>query len=144
MVHKGQGIPPTLSVTVDVANGTFWTETALMIAMKEVGGFRDLQTMTQTLKGSTNALKPLKRLRVHTRHIEKDVAKAKKSHSWVIESFIGKSAKEYTFTKTDKKTGIDRKITVLQHFKDEYNITLQFPDLPLVQVGLLSFHVLGA
>lgn len=135
-VNTGLGKQPTLSVTVDVANGTFWIESSLINAMKEIGGFRDYPQMSNILgagRGSTSqamsVLRPLKRLRVYTRHIEKDVVKAKKDHSFVLDGFTHLTAKQKKF-----KNRQGKEVTIAQYFKEEYGIILQHPDMPLAMM----------
>ncbi|TKA61731.1 hypothetical protein B0A49_11611, partial [Cryomyces minteri] len=124
-----------LSVNVDVANGTFWTESSLHIAAKDVCRARDLPQLVALLKGEKEtpafrALRRLRKLRVYGIHR----GAAEKEHLFTIDRFLNKSSGQHTFEQKDRTTGISKKITIYDYFAQRYNQRLQFPDLPVVQM----------
>ena len=51
----------------------------------------------------------------------------------MIEGFIKKNAREYTFELMDRETNKSEKISVFEYFRKRYNVTLLNPMLPLIQ-----------
>ena len=57
-----------------------------------------------------------------------------KENPFFISRFLNKTARQHTFKHTDVKTGQERDISVEQYYRQKYNITLQYPNLPVVQM----------
>ena len=113
-----------LSVNVDVANGTFWTESALHDAAVALAGRRDVSDLVNALKhGSESsagrALKKMRKLHVVSSHVR---------ISYVIDRLVFQSARDYKFDKDGKMTSI------YDYFAQQYNYRLKHPELPLVKM----------
>lgn len=137
MVHIGEGKEPGLSVNVDVANTTFWTETRLHITSMQIANARDGNHLAQMLAAGKNripttafdSLRKLRKVWVYTPH-RMDT----KESPYCIDRLINKTAKEHKFRTRDAATGAEREISVEQYFRDTYNVRLEFPGLPVVQM----------
>ncbi|SMR63616.1 unnamed protein product [Zymoseptoria tritici ST99CH_3D1] len=124
LVHPGR-----LSINLDVANGTFWTSSALTLAAVKVTGARDIADLSamlsrggQSSRGA-QALKKLRKIHVEAKH-----RNSTEPDHYCIERFEFKGARNTTFDKED-----GTKISVYDFFAKTYNIRLQYPDLPLVK-----------
>lgn len=131
-VTTGLGQNASLSVTVDVSNTCFWIPLPLTIAMKDLVGSPDVPQLSARLDCEPGkkwpVFKPLLRLRVHTRHIEKTIEKNEVDQSFIIHSFSDKNAKTHTFIYEGKQ------ITTQKYFMVKYKYNLSHPNLPLVKV----------
>ncbi len=117
-----------VSINVDVANGTFWTESLVYQAAVALTGKRDANDLVVSLqRGGENstagkALKKMRKLHVTAHH------RRGETDDYVIERFVYKSAKDSKFEKDGKM------VSVYDYFAKEFNIRLQHPDLPLVKM----------
>jgi eukaryotic translation initiation factor 2C len=134
IVHTGPGNQGRLSINIDVANGTFWTESPLLNAAVALTGKRDPNDLLVTLqkqgeKGrAATDLKKMRKLHVVTKHRGRS-----ELDKYVIDKFNYVSARDMKFEQDGKM------ISIYDYFMKKFNIRLQFPDLPLVKVtkGLL-------
>ena len=128
IVHGGPSAKARLSINVDVANGTFWTESTVANAALALTGKRDMNDLINTLKGQGEKgragqdLKKMRKLHVVAKH------RGGPQDEYVIERFVYQGAREAKFEKDGKMT------SVYDYFAKEFNIRLQFPDLPLCKM----------
>lgn len=128
IVHGGPAAKARLSVTVDVSNGVFWTETTLPIAAYQLCGRRDVNDLIASLrsrgeKGADGqALKKMRKLHVVSVHRGKDTV-----DKYVIDRFVYQGARDAKFEKDGKM------ISIYDYYAKTYNIRLNYPDLPLVK-----------
>lgn len=128
IAHGGQGASARLSINIDVANGTFWTESTVTNAALALTGRRDMNDLITALRSqgekgfAGQTLKKMRKLHVVASH--RGGAKDK----YVIERFVYQGARDVKFEK-DGKT-----ISVYDYFAKEFNLRLQFPDLPLCKM----------
>ncbi|RMZ70216.1 eukaryotic translation initiation factor 2c [Pyrenophora seminiperda CCB06] len=123
----------SLSINVDVANGTFWRPTELIHALSLVFSCRPEQ-FTALFKA---ALKDWK-----TSHLKRDLRKFKKvgvstlhtpePTQWTIDEFVDMDAITATFPDPDDKTNV-KQISVASYFKKKYNIHCA-PNFPVVKM----------
>lgn len=117
-----------LSIIVDVANGTFWTESQIHLAAVKLTNSKDVNDLVQRLrrdgesKGAGKELKKMKKLHVVAYHRGKEV------DQYVIERFFYKTARDSKFEKDGKM------VSVYDYFAQAFNVRLQYPDLPLVKM----------
>ncbi|KAI4955490.1 hypothetical protein J4E91_001351 [Alternaria rosae] len=112
----------SLSVNVDVANGTFWRAQELTRAIGQVFNCSPPQfaTMyknaTRDWKGSMlkKDLRKFKKVGVTAMH-------TKPPTQWTIDEFVDKDASQATFPDPDDRS---KKISVAQYFKKKYNVTV--------------------
>jgi eukaryotic translation initiation factor 2C len=127
IVHGGTNNSARLSINVDVANGTFWTESLLHNTAVKLSGRRDVNDLVVGLQrgGESGregkALKKLRKLHVTAHHRRGEV------DEYVVERLIYKSAKDAKFEKDGQM------VSIYDYFAREFNIRLQHPDLPLVK-----------
>ncbi len=127
-----------LSVNVDVANGTFWTESTLHLTAQNLLRARDTINLgTMFLKHPKRVLDELKKLRklsVYVIHRGKET-----KQTFIIKRFLDQDAKTFKFLLRERnpKTGeYEDKgmITIFDYFRMKYNIILQFWQLPVVEM----------
>jgi len=133
IAHGGPGQPARLTVNLDVANGTFWTEQPLHLACVQLTGRTDVPGLIAALRqGGDNSRagqeirKRMRKLHVVAKHRKQ--GNMKTVDDYVIERFIYQSARDHKFEKDGKM------ISVYDYFVKEHNVRLQFPDLPLVKM----------
>ncbi len=138
-VNTGLNAMPTLSVNVDVANGTFWTESAVHITAQQIVGARDANQLSLQLgagkgqpTGTFKLLSKLKRVQVIQKH--RGTKEEQNSKPFVIDFFMNKNSRQHKFKMMDHNTNRETEITIYDYFIQKYNIRLQFPDLPLIQM----------
>ncbi len=128
IVHGGPGKSAHLAINIDVANGTFWTSSMVHNAAKELTGRRDVNDLIVALQrgGESSregqALKKMRKLHVVAHHRRGEI------DEYCIDRLVYKSAKDVTFEKDGKK------VTIYDYFAKEFNVRLQFPDLPLCKM----------
>ncbi|KAL1800152.1 hypothetical protein ACET3X_000494 [Alternaria dauci] len=111
----------SLSVNVDVANGTFWRAQELTRAIGQVFNCTPPQfaamykTALRDWKGSMlkKDLRKFKKVGVSTTH-------TKEPTQWTIDEFVNLDASTATFPDPDDRS---KKISVAQYFKKKYNVT---------------------
>lgn len=121
---------PCLSINVDVANGTFFQSGSLLNLLVQITGCRDIPDLVAGFKNSARRerlIKDFKRLQ-KTRVIASHRG-SKAPMEYVIDKFDFRSAKEVSFVKDDKK------VTIYDYFKKAFNVTLNYPDLPMVRTA---------
>ncbi|KAI9707546.1 MAG: hypothetical protein M1836_000507 [Candelina mexicana] len=134
-----------LGVNVDVANGTFWTESVMTVTacnLTNSGNPNELaNNCKKVLKDraqpnlgfeETPTFKQLRRLR-KVGFYAKHRGAEEKHKTWIIDRFLNENAREHVFTVKIRNTDQEEKVTIEQYFKRRYNITLEYPLLPLVQ-----------
>ncbi|KAK5126303.1 hypothetical protein LTR85_010539 [Meristemomyces frigidus] len=128
IVHGGPAAKARLSVTVDVSNGVFWTETTLPISAVQLTGRRDINDLINALrtKGEKSAdgqnLKKMRKLHVVAGH------RGGNQDQYTIDRFVYQGARDAKFEKDGKV------ISIYDYFAQAFNIRLQYPDLPLVKM----------
>ncbi|KAL9085957.1 MAG: hypothetical protein Q9165_007319 [Trypethelium subeluteriae] len=144
-VHSPMG--PIMSVNVDVANGTFWSEGMVIHTARELGRCRDGYDLSMKCqpkqdhkldklggRGESETfklLRVLRKLSITVTH--RGIDKSKPEPSFVIDKLLNQSAKEYTQKMRHPKTGKEEEMTIFQYFREKYNINLSYPDMPLIK-----------
>ncbi|KAL9079521.1 MAG: hypothetical protein Q9157_001579 [Trypethelium eluteriae] len=142
-VHSPMG--PIMSVNVDVANGTFWSESQVLHTARELGRCRDGYDLSMKcqpkhdklglggrLESETfKLLRVLRKVSITVIHRAPD--KGKPEPSYVIDKLLNQSAKEYVQKMRHPKTGKEEEMTIVQYFREKYNIHLKYPDMPLIK-----------
>ncbi|RAR14259.1 Piwi-domain-containing protein [Stemphylium lycopersici] len=121
----------SLSVNVDVANGTFWRTQELTRAIGQVFNCTPPQFASMFKNAvrdwrASNLKKDLrkfKRVGVSTTH-------TKEPTQWTIDEFVDKDASQATFPNPDDRS---KKISVAVYFKQKYNITVM-AGVPVVRM----------
>jgi eukaryotic translation initiation factor 2C len=126
IVHGGgTQVPARLSVILDVANGTFWSQGRLLDTAVVICNARDANDLSNKLRANPRQgemfLKKLRKLHVVARHREGT------TDNIVIDRFIFKSAKELKF-----ETPEGKQVSLYDYYAQKYNYKLRF-DLPLVK-----------
>ncbi|KAF3006848.1 hypothetical protein E8E13_010766 [Curvularia kusanoi] len=125
-----------LLVNVNVATGAFYKPGPLLDMMREFTGgqaptndqqYRKMVAFVRLLRFETNYL-PDRKLKGQTK---------KKQHIITTLSSFGKNSTNTTFNVADK-AGKTMKVSVQEHFRKTYNITLSSPQAPLVNYGTLK------
>lgn len=143
---KTPGAKPVgvLSVNVDVNNSAFWKESSLGQICQEslMRGkpTQDFRALSQYLGAGTpnsrvHLLRSLKRLMIYTRYVKGQSVEDQKKRPMKINSFLNKTAKQHMLR--DMQVGENqpaRNISVFDYFQQKWNIRLQYPDLPVVQM----------
>ena len=132
-----------LVVNLDVANSCFWQPTSLVSAIINKMRLRDPQGIAQSCKPvqSNGTRKPSQFQKLMAKTFRKVVCKATykgcpfPDKEWTIRDFLLQNATEYIIEIKDRETGqITSKQSVAQYFKSKYNVTLQYPNFPLVEM----------
>lgn len=129
IVHGGPSATARLSINVDVANGTFWTESTVVNAVRALTGARDVNELVQVLrskgeKGNEGqALKKMRKLHVVANHRGKS-----ETDKYTIDRFVYQGARDAKFEKDGKM------ISIYDYFAKFFNTRLSYPDLPLVKM----------
>ena len=120
-----------LTVNVDVANGTFWTEGKLMTACMLTAKANSEGDLINKLKPQNGResrgmleLKRLRRLWVITAHNDIE---------YCIDKFLPVSARDHKF-KVKDANGTEKSMSVYEYFQVKYKFRLVWPDLPLVRM----------
>jgi eukaryotic translation initiation factor 2C len=134
--------PGRLVVNIDVSNACFWARISLMGAALEIFKYRDPQHLAWETKPKPDGLggrvesegfKKLRRLRkliVRANYRGCPVA----GKDFTVKGFVNANAREYTIDLKDAATGATKTISILDYFKSRYNVILNYPDLPLVEM----------
>ena len=136
---------PGLSITVDVANGTFWAPTALITAAQQLYGASDVRRMGTALGEPAQkfrmmqSLKKLKRVAVTVSYRTPQKPKEPFTRQFVIARVLESDAKAYKFQmfETNNETGerVDKgKISIFDYYARVKGLTLQYPGLPVVEM----------
>ena len=134
-----------LIVNLDVANSCFWQPSSLTAAIIAKNGLRDVQNIVADCKPLTDngSVRPSPRHRIYEKDVKKMLVIAKypgikpsmASKQWTIKGFTLENAKQrmIEIKKPGTKT-VERTISIHDYFRQTYNVTLQFPLLPLVEM----------
>lgn len=128
-------------VNVNVATGAFYKAGLLTDMMREVAGslapqqpdYKKLDRFVRLLKFSTDYMVARDNKGKAKMENGKQVKK-RKVHIITRLSDYGKNSNNITFVQTDKN-GKVTKPTIAEYFKKQYNITLSFPQAPVVNYG---------
>lgn len=127
---------PTLTINIDVANGTFFTGGDLKSAVVKIAGLRNdaeigltiRSDQPQMIKRKFNDFKRLRKLHVYTLHRgngQKD--------NYVIDRILPKSAADHKIS-VKGDNGQERMVSVQQYFMEKYKLRLANPAWPVVQM----------
>ncbi|KAF2155375.1 Piwi-domain-containing protein [Myriangium duriaei CBS 260.36] len=125
-VAHSQNGPHTLSVNVDVANGTFWTAGSLLkLVMAVLPASRDqeIAARARAEPGARN-LKKLRRLHVEAKHRGNGQV-----DTYCIDKFVDQNAAQAKIPSENGKPAI----SIADYFQRQYNIRVRI-DLPLVKM----------
>lgn len=133
----------SLVVNIDVSNTCFWARTSFAGAAMAVLDCRDHQHLTHLLKpvsdnhgGKTESTgfyevhRRLRKIQVVPNYPNCPM----KGKPFTVKGLINVSARDHKFEQKNKATGATRMISVEQYFKMQYNLTLNHPQLPLVEM----------
>ncbi|TKX24540.1 Piwi domain-containing protein [Elsinoe australis] len=121
IVHSATG-KHTLSVNVDVANGTFWIAGPLAQLIGTIIGCGEADLANKIrMPYAQEKIRKLGRLRVKTSH---------RDDEYCIMRIIDQSATQHKITGGGDANGQ----TVAQYFQSKYNIRLRHPEWPLVKM----------
>jgi eukaryotic translation initiation factor 2C len=127
----------SLSVNVDVANGTFWRSQELTRAVGQVFNCNPAQFAARFRQAKANwKMSQLKKdLRVF-RRVGVSTTHTKEPTQWTIEDFVDMDANEAKFPDPDDRTG-GKTISVATYFQKKYSITvLQGKFAPVFYMGV--------
>lgn len=121
-----------LSVNLDVMNTVFWTESPLHQAAVNITNTRDINGLIASLKQggkkSRAGLELKKMMKLHVTANHRNSKTKGEPDSYVIKEFVYNSARDEKFEKDGKM------ISIYDYFLREFNVRLQYPDLPLVRM----------
>jgi eukaryotic translation initiation factor 2C len=131
-------------INLDVANTCFWQPTSLTAAIIAKFGYRDVQNIINVLRpqqdnGSRRPSrehvlieKSFKKVNVNARYKGCPVP----NKVWNIKCFRVENAREWKIDwKNPQTKEVEEQITIFDYFRRKYNITLQYPQLPLVEMS---------
>ncbi|KAI9822452.1 MAG: hypothetical protein M1827_000171 [Pycnora praestabilis] len=135
-----------LAVNIDVSNGVFWSEQIVHLTVMKLTDSNDIHTLEARLKQvqadptrkdspmidppTFHILRRLRKVGIYAKHRGSE----EKNKLWIIDRFISQTAHTFTFNVKDRNTGeVTQKVSVYTYFQRRYNITLQYPYLPLIQ-----------
>ncbi|GAB7357459.1 hypothetical protein MBLNU459_g0002t1 [Dothideomycetes sp. NU459] len=126
--------PSSLTVNVDVANGTFWTAGPLwqtVIAVARLRGEAEIgNILSDRARNQFNELKRLRKLHVYCNHRKsknKDGTRCR--DEYVIDRFLNKDATTHMLDMKDRP-----QVSVAQYFLDTHNMRLRNPKWPVIQM----------
>jgi eukaryotic translation initiation factor 2C len=134
-----------LIVNLDVANGCFWQPSSLTSAIIAKNNLRDVNQIVADCKPITDngSVRPSPRQRVYEKDMKKMLVIAKyngikpsmANKQWTIKGFTVENAKQrqIEIRKAGTKV-VEKTISIYDYFRQTYNVTLQFPMLPLVEM----------
>jgi eukaryotic translation initiation factor 2C len=145
MVHSGLTTGPCLSVNVDVANGTFFTEMDLIDMMRELCRVRTNEDLCSNFQRAVQgdwhrspmyrALKALTHVSVNLKNIRP--TQGKPWATFKIHRFLNKDPYNYTFTlkQRDESGNVtsSQRISIAEHFRNKWNINCAH-NLPVVEL----------
>ena len=134
-----------LIVNLDVANSCFWQPSSLTAAIIAKNGLRDVQNIVndcQPIKDNGSS-RPSPRQRIYEKDVKKLFVIAKypsikpsmANKQWTIKGFAAENARQRMIE--IKKPGtkvVEKTISIFEYFRQTYNVTIQFPTLPLVEM----------
>lgn len=132
-----------LVVNVDVSNTCFWARTSFMGAAMAVLDCRDRQHLMHLLKATADGHggltesngfyeihKRLRKLQVQPHYRGCPVLGA----NFIVKGLLNANARQFIIDLTDKATGKKERINVETYFRRKYNITLDYWELPMVEM----------
>ncbi|EAW22039.1 PAZ domain protein [Aspergillus fischeri NRRL 181] len=149
LAFKGvyQAIRPALGrgliVNVDVSNSCFWARTSFMGAAMVVLDCRDHQHLMHVLKpisdGYGGVTKSTSFYKVHRRLQKLGVQPHYRGCpctgvDFTVKGLLHANARQYMIKIKDKATGKTEKMSVEAYFKKKYNLTLNYWELPMVEM----------
>lgn len=132
-----------LIINLDVANSCFWQPTSLMAAIIAKMRLRDPQGLLQQCRPvqANGTRKPSQFQKLMSKNFRKVLCKANykgcpfPNKEWSIKDFTLDNANEHMIEMKDRATGeVTSRQSVAQYFRTKYNLNLQFPQLPLVEM----------
>src|SRR5579859_1112845 len=125
-----------LTVNVNTTTSVFWDATANIAALvQKLLDLTDSRRLTaySFTDEAYNRLRKLKKLRFYVNYGRPSGGRP---NVHVLDSiFKGTSARTKRFKVTDKETDAVREVSVEEYVYQQYNIRLQYPDLPLIESG---------
>lgn len=119
-------------MNLDVMNTVFWSQSTVTQAAVNITNNRDVNGLIAALKqGGKNSRAGAELRKMHKLHVVANHRNAKtggQPDKYCIKDFAYVSARDHKFEK-DGKT-----ISVYDYFAKEFNVRLQYPDLPLVRM----------
>lgn len=114
-------------------NTVFWTESPLTQAAVNITGTRDVNGLIAALRqGGKKSRAGLELKKMHKLHVEANHRNSRnggRPDAYCIREFAYVSARDHKFENKEGKT-----ISVYDYFAKEFNVRLQYPDLPLVRM----------
>ncbi|KAL4924314.1 putative eukaryotic translation initiation factor eIF-2C4 [Aspergillus undulatus] len=149
LAFKGvyQAIRPALGrgliINVDVSNTCFWARTALMGAAQALIDARDPQHLQHLLRpipdghgGTTESPaffevhRRLKKLGVRPHYQGCPVL----GKDFIIKGLLNTNAKQYMIDYNNRASGTLQRMSIDAYFKMKYNLSLTYPELPIVEM----------
>ncbi|KAL3475026.1 Piwi domain-containing protein [Aspergillus californicus] len=149
LAFKGvyQAIKPALNrglvVNVDVSNTCFWARTSLMGTAMAILDCRDHQHLLSSLRpvsdkhggmtesnGFYEVHRRIKKIGVQPHY----KGCPKLNQDFMVKGLINANARAYKFDYKNHATGKTESITIEAYFKKKYNLTLAYPEFPLVEM----------
>ncbi|KAI9738223.1 MAG: hypothetical protein M1834_008721 [Cirrosporium novae-zelandiae] len=131
-----------LVVNVDVSNTAMWEEgplTSLAINNCDVNDPRILSVKLYPPHQDPNqeaaiwtSLRRMKKISVSCKY--RGQAESARDSVFVIKSFSKLTARQCRFDWHNPVTNIKKSVTIYEYFREKYNLQLQYPDLPLVEM----------
>ena len=116
-----------LSLNIDVVCSAFFVPgLPMMDVVKAFAGASPRQQLDRSM--CMLASDRVNGIFINVRHLNE----ARNTRKMRITRLSGSGAKETTFEQQDREKGISVMTSVYNYFNDKYNITIQYPDLPLV------------
>jgi eukaryotic translation initiation factor 2C len=134
-----------LIVNLDVANCCFWQPSSLTSAIIAKYGLRDVQNIIADCKviRDNGSVRPSQRYKIYEKDVKKLLVVAKyngikpsmANKQWTIKGFTLENARERMIEIRKPGTKVvDRTISIFDYFRQQYNVTLLYPLLPLVEM----------
>ena len=128
-------------VNVDVANTTFWKPTAVLVALRETAGVRDVNALAQRMQPESGRTGP--KTNVFTRSMQNRFKGNLMNARYQGNKSADREWKFFKFSATTAETEMieekvngkptGKKMSVAQYFARSKNVTLQYPRLPLIE-----------
>ncbi|KAF9891139.1 hypothetical protein FE257_005075 [Aspergillus nanangensis] len=149
LAFKGvyQAIRPSITkaliVNIDVSNSCFWARISFTGAAMAVLDARDTQHLIHLLRpagdGHGGQTDSTGYYEVHRRLKKVQVVPTYKGcpvqgKPFTVKGLINSNAREYKLEIKNKATGVVQQVSVEQYFRNKYNLTLNYWQLPLVEM----------
>ncbi len=134
-----------LVINLDVANCCFWAPSSLLAAIIAKNGLRDPQQIVADCRPTQDngSKRKSPKHQLYERSMKKVGVVAKyngmpasmANKQWIIKGFTLENAKERLIDIHKQGTKeFERKVSIYDYFRQKYNVTLQFWQLPLVEM----------